>query len=197
MNKAAVSLLRESQLDDCVEELDRVRRIFQGESHSRLLGPMADLMLKAGRMLITSGHPQEALTLFDAIRERWADSPAPPVQKRVAHANFWAAIALGELGRFEDAVRANEAVMYLGEPAIAALNEIGKLVSRSQADANRQLFAWTLLARAGAEKGPGEHDRSSATMAEIIDKFRDDVSPMVQLAVSEARQGLEQHEDLE
>jgi hypothetical protein len=34
-------------------------------------------------------------------------------------------------------------------------------------------------------------------MAEIIDKFRDDVSPMVQLAVSEARQGLEQHEDLE
>jgi hypothetical protein len=190
-NKAGV-FLSQGWLDDCIQESHRMRRIFQQEVRIAALFPVADLLLMTGRRLLSTGRPEDALTFFDAIRERFDKTSSPGARKRLVHATFWAAMALGRLGRFEDSVRVNEAVMNMGEPAVAALDELSSTFAGSEKRADREMVAWTLLVRGGTEAALNQRAKSSATMAEIVERFQEDPSPLVQTFVSAARQRLRQ-----
>jgi tetratricopeptide (TPR) repeat protein len=185
----ASALMQWGRLDEAVDVTRELVEVFDHEEHPGVLGPTAGLLLNAGMMLVARKENQRALRLFETVLERLDGISERGAQKLVVHAAINKAVALGRLGRLDEATAANESVMSMGEPAIEALDDIADSAARSDGPAARERLAWTLMVRAAAIGALGRREETLAAVDDIIDRFRDDQSPFVQSVVWVARRG--------
>ncbi len=157
--------------------------------------------IELGELLLTEGialseqaqvDQEQALSVFELLASRLQGATDPRLRKLSVHAQIRTGIVLNRLGRFEEAIAANERIFFLGEPAIAALDEVAADIERRGGSFAREQLAWTLIARAAVIGQLQRRDETLAAVNDIIERFQNDDSPFIQGIVSMAREGREE-----
>jgi tetratricopeptide (TPR) repeat protein len=183
-------LVDAGRLDEAVTCADLLLDRLTEETERGTALELSDILVKGGELLSRVKAYPEALRTFEGTQRRLLEVGDEELCAQGVRAEIGVAMTLSRMGRFEDANRATEGIFALGEPALIALKEVAREASKINTQYGREWLAWALLMKAGVlEALDRGHDRREA-LDEIVDRFRGDESPLVQMIVAAAVEAL-------
>ena len=184
--------VRTGQLDEAINATEALVKLFTCEDEMAVVVQAGDLVQKAGLMLSSRSETEGALKCFRTLAERGQRATGFPLQKLAVEAQINAGMTLARLGKFEEAVEANEAVFAMGDPALEVLKEIGERAGNAESGAAAERVAWTMLARAAVFGQLHRKDEALTALDGLITRFEDGSSALMQAIVSMARRAREE-----
>lgn len=156
----------------------------------KVAGKFAAMSVSARLRLTSRGdariRAEHGLSLLGRLKTSFEQSSVAEHRKLAAEAQLMTARLLARRGRIRDAVAAYDAVVDLGEPAVAALDEIIKNKDDIGSHATEQV-AWAMAAKAAALEGLGHTRDAIGVLTDLIQTFERSKSAIVTVVVAKSR----------
>ena len=126
-------LVNADRLDDATMAADRLLQAFRGRPAGESLPGFGTMLLDVVFWLLARERDEDALRICDALIERLSGGGVGE-RAVAAGARFYAAQALGRLGRMDESRAAIESLCEMVEPALSALNRIAAQFGAAEAN---------------------------------------------------------------
>jgi tetratricopeptide (TPR) repeat protein len=205
--RKAWSFREAGRINDAIVVTDSLIARFEQENDTPILAQMGELLLALSKHFLVQkrspvsrlwqGRPdqglyEEALRICDVLIDGGGGVEDPDLSRIWVKAHIERAGALRLLGQKDEAEAAEREVFSLGEPAIAAFEEMAS-DAQQRSDRNARLYiAAALMSRAIAIDVQDNNEAALGAFNDVIEQFKSDRAPPIKLIVAAARDVREQ-----
>lgn len=185
---AAIEVLVETrQGRPAWEAAERLKECLEAPEHATpLLSEIARNVMRAANAMERAGMLREAFALFTAVADRLLVEGDVDLRTLGVYAQIDAGVMLGRLGDLSRATVAIRGAVGAGEPALAALNDIIERARTPRTGMSAEREPWAILMKGLVLHDLGRRSEAQMCLAEVVDRFGQDASPLVQLLVAKA-----------
>jgi tetratricopeptide (TPR) repeat protein len=187
ISNSVVVLMQADRLAEGQAMLHQLLGALEDEPDDEVAAESAELILRLGRLYVTRGHGQDAVENLGLLAQQLESRPERGLMEIAVRARLERAYALTKLGRLKEARREFETTTMMGDAAVAVFEQLSQDLDTPSTSPVQERAVWAALARAIALGQLGRREDAHTAVTELISRFGDSDSSLIDQIVSLAR----------